>query len=125
MLSTILSELNGASKAIMASSVLSTDGMALASLLPESPPPGLSEDNFVALSSALMALGRKAAMDLAADSLERVHVAGKAGSVLITQAGPEAILSVVFSPDAETGMIASHMQRAANDIKALVAGDRL
>lgn len=118
MLTSILSELNGASEAILASSVLSSDGLALASVLPGSTPSRIDEDTMGAMGSALMALGQKATMDLVGAGLDRVLVTGKAGSLLMTQAGPEMILAVVFKADTEAGAIFSHVRRAANDIQA-------
>ncbi|SMF96930.1 hypothetical protein SAMN02949497_4344 [Methylomagnum ishizawai] len=124
MLATILSELNHRSEAILVSSVLSNDGLALASVASSASSPAIDEDNLGAMSSALMALGHKTAAELVGDGLGQVLVAGKAGSVLMTQAGPEAILTVVCKPEAESGAILGHMQRAANDIEALVSARR-
>ncbi len=121
MLSSILCKLNQASEAILASSVLTKDGLALASALSKAPPSGLDEDTLVAMSSALVALGHKAADSLVGGQFGRVLVEGKAGSLLMTEAGPEAILTVVFMPEAEAGAVFSHMRRASGEIAALVS----
>lgn len=121
MLATILSELNHSSAAIMASSVLSNDGLALASVLSGPHSHDIDEDNLGAMSSALMVLGHKTATELVGNDLEQLLIMGKSGSVLMTRAGPEVILTVVCNPEAESDTILSHMRRAASDIEALVA----
>lgn len=121
MLSSILCELNQASEAILASSVLTRDGLALASALSKTQPSGLDEDTLSAMSSALVALGHKASEGLVGGPFDRMLVEGKAGSLLMTHAGPEAILTVVFRSDAEAGTVFSCMQRASGEIAALVS----
>lgn len=125
MLSSILCKLNQASEAILASSVLTKDGLALASALSTAPPSGLDEDTLSAMSSALVALGHKASEDLVGGPFDRVLIEGKAGSLIMTPAGPEAILTVVFTSEAEAGAVFLCMQRASGEIAALVSNRAL
>ncbi|MGZ8216777.1 roadblock/LC7 domain-containing protein [Methylomagnum sp.] len=121
MLLSILNELNDTSDSILASSVLSNDGLTLASAFLKSQPLGLDEDNIGAMSCGLMALSRNALGDLTADGVEQILVTGKAGSMLMTQAGSEAILTVVIKPEAEAGSVLCNMRQAADVIGMLVS----
>lgn len=116
MLLSILSELNKTSDTILASSLLSRDGLVLASALP-STPPALNEDSVGALTSAVTALSH-ATLHMIGDHLDRVLVTGQDCSLLITPVGPEMILAVMFTPDTAAGAIFPHMRLVASHIEA-------
>jgi predicted regulator of Ras-like GTPase activity (Roadblock/LC7/MglB family) len=117
MLQSILGELNGSSKAILASSVLSIDGMAMAVALPDVRPQPLDEDKISALSAALACCGHKAARELTGGSLDWLLVKGEAGDVLITCAGPEIVLTALIKPGEDEDPVFSEMKRAADSIR--------
>jgi hypothetical protein len=125
MLLSILNELNGTSDGILASSVFSNDGLTLASAFPEAQALDLNEDNIGAMSSGLMALGRNALGDLAHDGVEQVLITGKTGSMLMTQAGSRAILTVMMKPETEAGSVFPEVRRIADVIGMLVSDDAL
>ena len=99
MLTTIMNELNQSSAAIVASTVLSNDGLTLASVFSDERLPDLDEDILGAMSSALVSLGRKTAEELVGDQLDLVLVEARTGSMLMTHAGSQAILAVVFKAE--------------------------
>lgn len=125
MLLSILNELNGTSDSILASSVFSNDGLTLASASPKAQALDLNEDNIGAMSSGLMALGRNALGDLTDDSVEQVLITGKTGSMLMTQAGSKAILTVMIKPEVEAGSVFPEVRRVADVIGMLVSDDAL
>lgn len=116
MFTSILSELNGSSADIEASAVISTDGLMMASLLPA----GLDEDRVGAMSAAMLSLGSRIAKELARGDLEQVLVKGESGYVLMTNAGNEAVLSVIAKPQARLGLIFLDVKRAAEGIKRIL-----
>lgn len=116
MLLSMLSEFNKSSETILASSLLSRDGLVLASVLPTTPPT-LNEDTVGALTSAVAALS-DATLNMVGDNLDRVLVTGKDCSLLMTPVGPEMILAVIFAPDESAGAIFSHMRLLAGHIEA-------
>jgi predicted regulator of Ras-like GTPase activity (Roadblock/LC7/MglB family) len=119
LLMSILGELNGSSDDIFASSVLSSDGLTVATALAGAPPQDLDEDKLGAMGAAMLALGHRAAIDLVGSGLDQVLVTGQGGCILITHAGPDLVLAVLARSGTASGMIFSDMQRAANDIEAL------
>ncbi len=115
MLQSVLSDLNGASADIEASAIISTDGLAIASLLPAS----MDEDRVGAMAAAMLSLGDRTAAELSRGSLEQVMIKGDNGYVLLIHVGTDAVLSVIVRKEAKLGLIfldASRAARAASEI---------
>ncbi len=116
VMTAILSELNGSTADIEASAVLSTDGLMMASMLPA----GLDEDRVGAMSAAMLSLGERTARELARGELEQVLVKGGRGYVLMTHAGPEAVISVLLRSNARLGLIFLDVKRSADSISKII-----
>lgn len=112
----ILDELNGSSADIKASAVISTDGLMIASLLPQ----GLDEDRLGAMNAAILTLGERSAHELGCGDLEQVMVKGKTGYILMTHSGQDAVLSVLANPSAKLGLIFLDAKRAAERVAAIL-----
>ncbi len=116
LLGSILSDLNGGSADIESSAVISTDGLIMSALLPAS----MDEDRVGAMAAAMLSLGDRTAQELARGTLEQVLIKGDNGYVLMTHAGPEAVLSVMASPTARLGLIFLDVKRAAESISKVI-----
>lgn len=116
MLTSILTELNGSSADIEASGVISTDGLMMAAVLPA----GLDEDRVGAMSAAMLSLGDRTAKELERGGLEQVLIKGDKGYVLMTYAGPEAVLTVMAKPNTKLGLVFLDVKRAADQIENLI-----
>jgi uncharacterized protein len=116
MLKSILSDLNGSSADIEASSVVSSDGLMMASLLPA----GLEEDRIGAMTAAMLALGSRTAEELGRGQLEQVLVKGARGYVLLTSAGSDAVLAVMTKANAKLGLVFLDVKRAAENVAKIV-----
>ena len=116
MLASILSDLNGSSAEIEASAVISTDGLIMAALLPA----GLDEDIVGAMSAAMLSLGDRTAAELSRGELEMVLIKGNQGYVVMTHAGPEAVVSVRAKSTAKLGLIFLDIKRAAASISKII-----
>lgn len=112
MLSSILSELNGSSTDIEASAVISTDGLMMDSLLPA----GMDEDRVGAMSAAMLSLGDRTSEELSRGTLEQILIKGDKGFILMTYAGPDAVVTVLTKPEARLGLIFLDVKRAAEGI---------
>ena len=111
-----LHELNGATADIEASALISTDGLMMASALPQ----GVDEDRVGAMSAALLSLGERAARELARGNLQRVLIQGERGYIVMSAAGPEAVLTLMAKPNAKLGLIFLDIRRAAEALAKLV-----
>ncbi len=115
---TILSDLNGSSGDIEASAVVSLDGLMMASLLPAD----VEEDRVAAMSAALLSLGERTAKELARGTLNQVLIQGSEGYTIMTEAGSEAVLTVLAKKDAKLGLIFLDISRAAKALSNLLSG---
>ncbi|MCF6191345.1 MAG: roadblock/LC7 domain-containing protein [Cocleimonas sp.] len=116
MINSILSDLNGSSADIEASAVLSTDGLMMDSLLPA----GMDEDRVGAMSAAMLSLGDRTSIELERGKLEQVLIKGDNGFILMTYAGPDAVVTVLTKPEARLGLIFLDVKRAADGIAKIL-----
>ena len=111
MFQQVLEELKGSSADVEASALISTDGLMIASSLPN----GMDEDRVGAMSAALLSLGDRAARELARGTLERVLLQGERG-----YAGSEAVLTVLARHSAKLGLLFLDIKRAAEALAKMV-----
>lgn len=112
----ILEDLKNSSADVEASALISTDGLMIASALPN----GMDEDRVGAMSAALLALGERAARELARGSLERVLLQGERGYVIMSSSGPEAVLTVLARQNAKLGLLFLDIKRAAEALEKMI-----
>jgi predicted regulator of Ras-like GTPase activity (Roadblock/LC7/MglB family) len=115
----ILAELVGQVPEIEAASVVSFDGLPMASALPL----GMDEDRVAAMSAALLSLGERAAEGLGRGELSQVYVEGENGNVFLVSADDEAVLVAVAARGAKVGMMLFEIRRAAKALAAVLRVD--
>ncbi|MCH7662249.1 MAG: roadblock/LC7 domain-containing protein [Chloroflexi bacterium] len=111
-----LREMQSGSPDIIASAVVSVDGLIIASALPGD----VEEDRVSAMSAAMHSLGERIAIELGRGSLDEIYIRGEQGYVLLTAVGKEAVLTALTREEAKLGMIFLEMRRAAEDLANLV-----
>ncbi len=116
MFQQVLEELKGSSADVEASALISTDGLMIASALPQ----GMDEDRVGAMSAALLSLGDRAARELARGTLERVLLQGERGYVIRSSSGQEAVLTVLAKQNAKLGLLFLDIKRAAEALSKLI-----
>ena len=112
----VLEELKGSSADVEASALISTDGLMIASALPQ----GMDEDRVGAMSAAMLSLGDRTSRELARGELEQVLVKGAKGYVLMTHAGPDSVLTALCKPNSRLGLIFLDVKRAADAISKVI-----
>ncbi len=105
----ILTELVGQVPEIQAASVVSFDGLAMASALPVD----MDEDRVAAMSAALLSLGERAAEGLGRGALSQVYIEGENGTVFLISADDEAVVVAVAAKGAKVGLMLFEVRRAA------------
>jgi predicted regulator of Ras-like GTPase activity (Roadblock/LC7/MglB family) len=113
---TRLRDMQIASSDIIASAVVSVDGLTIASALPGD----VEEDRVAAMSAAMLSLGERISGELGRGGLDEVYIRGEDGFVLLTAVGDEAVLTALARDEAKLGMIFLEMRRAAEDLEKLV-----
>ncbi|TAK14252.1 MAG: hypothetical protein EPO32_02730 [Anaerolineae bacterium] len=111
-----LRDMQAAAADIIASAVVSVDGLTMASALPSD----VEEDRVSAMSAAMLSLGERIASELGRGSLDELYIRGEAGFVLLTAVGDEAVLTALTRDEAKLGLIFLEMRRAAEDLVKLV-----
>src|SRR5919197_4387391 len=96
----VLSELVGQVPEIEAASVVSFDGLPMASALPAD----MDEDRVAAMSAALLSLGERAAEGLGRGELSQVYIEGESGTVFLVSCDNEAVLVAVAARGAKAGL---------------------
>ncbi|MFN3414524.1 MAG: roadblock/LC7 domain-containing protein [Thermoanaerobaculum sp.] len=96
--------------------VVSLDGLPLYSALPA----GTEENRVAAMAAALLALGERSLRELARGHLEQVYVKGSEGYVVVLQAGADAVLEVMTSPQAKLGLVLLEAGRCAQEVGRLL-----
>lgn len=111
-----LRDMQAAASDIIASAVISVDGLAMASALPND----VEEDRVAAMSAAMLSLGERIASELGRGELNEVYIRGEEGYVLLTAVGNEAVLTALARQEAKLGLIFLEMRRATEDLAKLV-----
>lgn len=111
-----LRDMQAAAVDIIASAVVSVDGLTIASALPSD----VEEDRVAAMSAAMLSLGERIANELGRGVLDEVYIRGEEGFVLLTAVGQEAVLTALAREEAKLGMIFLEMRRAAEDLEKLI-----
>ena len=97
-------------------SVMTKDGLPVASALPDR----MEEDRIGAMSAAMLSLGERVVQELERGNIKQVIIEGDNGLVLIIEAGPHAVLAGVCRANAKLGLVLLDMRRAAARLSELV-----
>lgn len=111
-----LAELLDASPDVEAAALVSLDGLAMASVLPDT----MQEDRVAAMSAAILGLGERAAAELGRGPLNQVFVEGESGYVFLMAAGGKAVLTALATRDVKIGLIFYDMRHVAAKIASIL-----
>ncbi len=111
-----LREMQASSPEIVASAVVSVDGLIMASALPGN----VEEDRVSAMSAAMLSLGERIAGELGRGVLDQVYIRGNQGYVILMSIGEEAVLTALAGEDSKLGLIFLEMRRAAEALEKVV-----
>ena len=112
LLTNTLSDLLESSPNIEAAVLVSMDGLAMASALPDT----MQEDRVAAMSAAILGLGERASAELGRGALNQVFVEGDDGYVFLMSAGGKAVLTALAGRGVKIGLVFYDMKHAAAKI---------
>jgi len=107
---------NALSVEIEASAAISGDGFVIASVLE----PSVNAERFGAMCASLLALADRAAQEIKLGSLKQVVLVGETGSMLLVQAGPDAVLVVSARAALNLGRLFIDAAKVAEKIRSLI-----
>ena len=108
---------------VEACAIVSSDGLSIASVLPQ----GTDDDAYAAMSAALLGplgfvveAGELFGDELRRGELETVMIRGKDGYIFLTRCGADAVLTVLTTNKAKLGLIFLDVQRSAKELATLL-----
>lgn len=113
---TRLQDMQISSPEIIASALVSVDGLMIASALPTN----VESDRVSAMTAAMLSLGERIALELNRGTLSELYIRGQEGYVLVTAVGEEAVLTVMTREEAKLGLIFLEMRRAAEALETIL-----
>ncbi len=112
----LLETISAENDEIQGSTIVSTQGLPIVSLLEK----GANDGIISAMSAAIQSVGARAAEELKRGKLKRILLEGDKGTMIMTAAGPNAILVTLAKADASLGVIFMLMESLANKIEAIL-----
>ena len=116
-LTNLLARFQSTTPGMIGSGIISVDGFAIASELPEN----VEDRRVAAMAAAMLALGEHTTEEFEHGRLTRVFFEGENGHTIIASAGPDAVLCAVARKDAKLGLIFLQMERAAKGVREAMA----
>lgn len=86
---------------VQATAVVSTDGLVIASRLPDL----VEEDRIGAMGAAILSISSRSGEELDRGDIERVLIEGESGYILIRSIGEDAILVALVEKEVRLGML--------------------
>ncbi len=117
----ILKELNASSQEIEASSVMTRDGLSVASVMEEKVDP----DRLGAMCASMLSLADKTAKELDRGNLKQLLIDGSEGYLLLIHVGASAVLAVVARPNVNLGKVLLDARKTARKIFDIFINDDL
>ena len=112
----VLRSLQSGTPDIEASALISDDGLMIASALPQH----IEEMRVAGMSSTLLSLGTRAAVELGRGDLQQVLIRGDNGYGVMVRASEGTMLLVLAAKEAKLGLIFLDMSRAVQEIKKVL-----
>ncbi len=101
---------------IQGATLVSPDGLSLASALPS----GMDDERVSAMSAAMLSLGERIGSELSRGNVDRIYVEGSKGYGILTNCGEDAVLLVLASESAKQGMLMLEIKRLVAELKLIL-----
>jgi len=115
-LNNVLDDLQAKSADIVLAALIASDGMVVASSLPDHQ----NRERIGTIAAAILALGARATHELDCGKLQQMMVGGKHGNLLIMPAGPETMLVTAIRINANLDFVIKDVSRAAQEAERLL-----
>ncbi len=112
-LNSVLDNFVSGTNDVQGASVVTPDGLALASSLPS----GMDEERVSAMSAAMLSLGERIGKELGRGGIERIYVEGDDGYGVLTSCGEDAVFLVLASKAVKQGVLMLEIKRALGELK--------
>ncbi|MEL6457199.1 MAG: roadblock/LC7 domain-containing protein [Cyanobacteria bacterium J06641_2] len=101
---------------IQGATLVSPDGLSLATVLPSA----MDDEKVSAMSAAMLSLGERIGNELSRGSIDRIYVEGDKGYGVLTNCGEDAVLLVLASQSAKQGLLMLEIKRLTEELKLVL-----
>lgn len=113
-ISNILQSFVSGTNDVQGASLVTPDGLALASSLPG----GMDEERVAAMSAAMLSLGERIGKELARGGIEQIYVDGDTGKAVLTSCTDDAVFLVLASKAVKQGLLLLEIKTTLEDLKS-------
>ena len=97
---------------IQGATLVSPDGLSLATVLPST----MDDEKVSAMSAAMLSLGERIGSELSRGSIDRIYVEGDQGYGVLTNCGEDAVLLVLANQAAKQGLLMLEIKRLTEEL---------
>ena len=101
---------------IQGATLVSPDGLSLATVLPST----MDDEKVSAMSAAMLSLGERIGSELSRGSIDRIYVEGDQGYGVLTNCGEDAVLLVLAHQSAKQGLLMLEIKRLTEELKLVL-----
>ena len=101
---------------IQGATLVSPDGLSLATVLPSA----MDDEKVSAMSAAMLSLGERIGNELSRGTIDRIFVEGDKGYGVLTNCGEDAVLLVLASQSAKQGLLMLEIKRLTEELKLVL-----
>ena len=112
----VLRSLKQATPDVLGSAVVSSDGLIIASLLPEE----IDEELVSAMAAAMLGVGERISAELMSAKMEQTYVQSDRGFVVVNSVGAESAFVVLTTKDAKLGLMLMDVRRRSAELEEIV-----
>ena len=101
---------------VQATAIVSTDGLVIASRLPDK----VEEDRIGAMGAAILSISSRSGDELDRGDMERVLIEGKSGFLLLHSIGTDAIMVSLADKDVRLGLLFYECKKCINQLSEIL-----
>lgn len=101
---------------IQGATLVTPDGLSLASVLPNA----MDDEKVSAMSAAMLSLGERIGSELSRGSIDRIYVEGDRGYGVLTNCGDDAVLLVLANQSVKQGLLMLEIKRLTEELKLVL-----
>ena len=116
MLTEVIQKFVTATPDIQGASLVTPDGLSLASVLPQD----MDEERTAAMSAAMLSLGERIGRELSRGMIDRIVVEGEKGYGVMVSCGEDSVLLVLASKEIKQGILFLEIKQIVKDLASMM-----
>jgi len=113
----LLMELTRSVKGILAAVIVDSQGLPISSIMPQ----GIEEELIAAMTATILSVSQNALKELGQGTIEKIMVEGDNGSLILRNAGENAILAVLVDNKSNIGLIFYALKKFSKRIESVLS----